>query len=112
MGKNRNYRQYNKPVNEIVNSTNSEMEEVSNKIENDVTSYEIDSKDNEVWGTVTGCVKLNVREEPNKNSNIITTLNANDLVLVSVDKSVEGWYYIMLEDMIGFCMSDYVLISK
>lgn len=67
------------------------------------------SKD-DLIGVITNCAKLNIRESPNINANIICTLPQGSRVMI---ESVEpDWYFICTEAGIeGYCMRDYVVIT-
>ena len=80
-----------------VEPKNEEVESVSNK---------------ELLGVVTNCRRLNVREEPNKDSNILTTIDSGKSVTIYSDESTDGWYRVSIEDNVkGYCMKEYISIQ-
>lgn len=61
------------------------------------------------FGVVFNCARLNVRETPEKNGNIITVLKASDELVIDLNKSTEEWYAVCNAVGIeGFCLKKYV----
>lgn len=82
---------------ELVEPKNEEDESVSTKV---------------LLGVVTNCRRLNVREEPNKDSNILTTIDSGKSVTIYSDESTDGWYRVSIEDNVkGYCMKEYISIQ-
>ena len=68
-----------------------------------------------VSGTVTDCVKLNVRSEPDgtDTSNVITTIDALTEVEVDMKESTDTFFKIRTADGIeGFCMREYIFLHQ
>lgn len=113
MGKKKQYIKETEPVEEVANDIVSELPgsdiEVSNDIVEDIATEEIVEEQKEVKGTV-NCPKLNLREQPNINSKIITVLNANTIVIIN--EEVKDFYNITvyIGDAIfnGYCMSKFI----
>ena len=81
----------------------------SKKEENKIKNVE----DIAVTGIVTNCVKLNVRKEPNKDSDIISVLNQYTEVNIDLTNSTEDFYKITTFDGLdGYCMKIFIAISK
>lgn len=60
-------------------------------------------------GVVVGCEKLNVRKEPNINSEVVFQFTCDMEVEIFVDKSTEDWFYVCNAAGIeGFCMKKYI----
>ena len=60
-------------------------------------------------GMVANCAKLNVRSKPSINGDVVTVLNANDKVIIDVDKSTDEWFKIRTADGVnGYCMRKFV----
>lgn len=60
-------------------------------------------------GVVANCVKLNVRSKPAINGDVITVLNAGDMVTIDVDESTKEWFKIRTVDGVkGYCMRKFV----
>lgn len=60
-------------------------------------------------GVVAKCAKLNVRSKPSTTADVITVLNANDILKIDVDKSTDEWFKICTTNGInGYCMRQFV----
>lgn len=113
MGKKKQYVKETESVEEVTNDIVSELPgsdvEVSNDIVEDIATEEIEEEQKEVKGTV-NCPKLNLREQPNINSKVITVLNANTIVIIN--EEVNDFYNITvyISDAIfnGYCMSKFI----
>ena len=63
-------------------------------------------------GIVNDCVKLNVREEPNKESAIVCELALQTEVMVDQNDSTEDFYKVCTAAGIeGFCMKQFIAIQ-
>ena len=64
-------------------------------------------------GVVAGCMKLNVRENPNTDSNILAVINEGDEVTIDVDASItEDFYKITTATGLeGYCMKSYIVLK-
>lgn len=68
---------------------------------------------NVIDGIVTDCAKLNVRQEPNVDSDIVTVINVGTRVIVDEDSSTDDFYKIVTASSVeGFCMKDYIEIQR
>lgn len=56
------------------------------------------------YGTVVNCSRLNVREKPSKNADVVRVINAGDTVEINLAESTDEFYKI--ED--GYCMRQYI----
>lgn len=64
-------------------------------------------------GVVKGCVKLNIRKEPDKNSKPIDVVKAETTLSVDVTNSTKGWLKVTTESgKQGYCMKQYVSIKR
>lgn len=62
-----------------------------------------------VKGTVAHCSKLNVREKPVVNSEIVCVLNVTSEIEIDVEKSTENWFYVRsATGAEGYCMKEYI----
>ena len=62
-----------------------------------------------VEGTVSNCAKLNVREKPSLDADIVCVLDVNSEMKVDVDKSTDEWFYVNTAVGIeGYCMRKFV----
>lgn len=63
----------------------------------------------DVFGAVTGCSSLLVREKPNKDADIVTALPAGTELMIDRENSTPGYYKVCNAAGIeGFCMRQYV----
>lgn len=70
-------------------------------------------KTNVIDGVVVDCVKLNVRQEPNVDSDIVTVINVGTRVIVDDDSSTDDFYKIVTASSVeGFCMKEYIKIQR
>lgn len=62
-----------------------------------------------VKGAVVNCVKLNVREEPNITSRVVTVLLADSEVEIDLTKSNDDWFSVRTAaGKMGYCMRKFV----
>ena len=60
-------------------------------------------------GIVDGCFKLNIRKEPNANSQIVCEVNNGSELSVDVATATDEWYHVITAAGIeGFCMKKFV----
>lgn len=53
---------------------------------------------------------LNVRKEPTKESDIVTTIRPNEEVKIDIKRSTSDWFRIRTKNGVeGFCMREYVV---
>ena len=92
---------------------NEMIEEVGTTFEPD-DIIEPETQESElVFGVVTNCVRLNIREEPNISAPIITEVNALSELMIDLAASNEEWYSVCTEAGIeGFCMKKFVTIKQ
>ena len=102
-----------KNYNEIENLNDEVTEEVTPLPEQDETVEEEAQESELVFGVVTNCVRLNIREEPNISAPIITEVNALSELMIDLVASNEEWYSVCTEVGIeGFCMKKFVAIKQ
>lgn len=76
------------------------------------TEPEVEDEDDKIIGVVTECAKLNVREEPVADAEILTTIPLGAEVQVDIFESTEDFYKITTEAGVeGYCMKDYINID-
>ena len=89
--------------------------ETEPKLENQIPEIiedEEQATDNIVIGIVNDCIKLNVREEPNKESAIVCELALQTEVMVDQTESTEDFYKVCTAAGIeGFCMKQFIAIQ-
>ena len=60
-------------------------------------------------GVVTECVKLNVRDEPDVNADILCTILLGSEVAIDEEESTDDFYKVCTETGVeGFCMKQYI----
>ena len=105
----KNFRQNNpdnQDINEVTNnSVNSEntvdsVEETANPV----------TVENPVYGRVFNCEKLNVREMPSKESNVLKVINKGCKVKIDLSESSDEWVKVITSDVEGFCMREFIKI--
>lgn len=65
----------------------------------------------EVFGVVTDCLKLYIREEPNKESNVVTVVSCLEELQIDMEKSTDDWCAVCTASGLeGFCMKKFVAI--
>lgn len=64
-------------------------------------------------GIVVDCDKLNVREEPNANSAVLSIIERSTEVMIDESESTDEFYKICTETSIeGFCMKKFIAIQS
>lgn len=61
-----------------------------------------------VLGFVNGTVRLNVRTEPNKDSEAFMIIDRLTEVVIDPDESTGEWYSVEIDGVHGFCMKKYI----
>lgn len=82
--------------------------EVTPEVEPEV--IEEDEEETDTTGVVTA-TKLNVRELPNKDSNVVFVLNKDDVVMINTNsrQACEDFYEVYTADgKCGFCMKQFI----
>lgn len=73
-------------------------------------------KNKKAFGVVENCGQLRVREEPNKDAAVITTLPVGTTVELLDDEVVDGFYAVFGKtadgiEFDGYCMADYIQLT-
>lgn len=85
----------------------------SAEIKIDENIEKIEAFTSETIGVVTDCLKLNVREKPDKNSEVFAIVNCLDKLNVYLDASTDDWYAVRTASGIeGFSMKKYISITQ
>lgn len=88
------------------NQTSQETEAIQDNI------AEVKSNMTKV-GIVTGCSKLNVREEPKTDSAIISEISCQAEVMIEETESTEDFYKVCTSFGVeGFCMKKYIVVKS
>lgn len=100
-------------VNENINSTEEIVNEfVDETVEN--SSKETTEEDIvlEVLGVVTGCNLLNVRSQPEADSDVITVIPIDSIVTISNINASQDFYKVLIGDLEGYCMKKFIKIKE
>lgn len=100
-------------VNENINSTEEIVNEfVDETVEN--SSKETIEEDIvlEVLGVVTGCNLLNVRSQPEADSDVITVIPIDSIVTISDINASQDFYKVLVGDLEGYCMKKFIKIKE
>ena len=66
-----------------------------------------------VIGVVTDCLKLNIRKEPNKDSEVVAIVSCLDEVKIDLEASIDEWYAVCtVAGIEGFCMKKYIAVRQ
>ncbi len=85
------------------------LEDLDNIIEEQVTEEE--EKADVLFGVVTDCLKLNIREEPSKDSDVVTVVACLEELMIDMEKSIDDWYAVCtVSGLEGFCMKKFVAV--
>lgn len=64
-------------------------------------------------GVVTDCLRLNVRQEPDRSAKVVTVIDCLSQVTVDPDGSAKDFYKVRTSDGIeGFCMKKYIQLRR
>ena len=123
-----NYSQYSKNTNKSIEidptMVEQEIETVNEEVAEPVVESVIEVADEPipveqikpepmyVMGTVSGCVKLNVRANPKSNADVVCVINADSELKVDMSKSDNEWFYINTASGVeGYCMRKFVDVT-
>lgn len=117
MSKNHNYaKMYNKNDSAIVKDVHVDPvveDETAVQETSDIPEVPVVPEVEAAFGIVTGCEKLNVRTNPNKNSAVVYVVEANTELNIDLDKSTDEWCYVSNAAGIeGFCMKTFIRMKK
>lgn len=85
----------------------------SAEIAEDTKVEEIKEVDVLMVGVVTDCLKLNIRKEPNKDSEVAAIVTCLDELMIDIDASTDDWYAVCTAAGIeGFCMKKFVAVRQ
>ena len=104
------YMGYDEETKSLADVTEEMEEEIAKVNESEETTKEADST---VVGYVSGCLKLNIREEGYLGANVVCVVPEKTALLIEVAESNDEWYKVYTETgMEGFCMKQYVTLSE
>ena len=104
------YMGYDEETKSLADVTEEVEEEIAEVNESEEATKEADST---VVGYVSGCLKLNIREEGYPGANVVCVVPEKTALLIEVAESNDEWYKVYTETgMEGFCMKQYVTLSE
>ena len=105
------YDEKTKSLADVTEEVEEEIAEVNESEE--VTKEATKEADSTVVGYVSGCFKLNIREEGYPGANVVCVVPEKTALLIEVAESNDEWYKVYTETgMEGFCMKQYVTLSE
>lgn len=79
------------------------------RYENNNTDY----KTEKVIGVVTDCLKLNIRQRPYKDSEVVAIVACLDELSIDIEASTNDWYAVCtVAGIEGFCMKKFVAVRQ
>lgn len=85
----------------------------STEIAEDIRVEENEEAVEDVIGVVTDCLKLNIRKEPDKDSDVVVVVTCLDELKIDLDASTDDWYAVCTVTGIeGFCMKKFVAVRQ
>ena len=104
------YMGYDEETKSLADVTEEMEEEIAEVNEPEEATKEADST---VVGYVSGCFKLNIREEGYLGANVVCVVPEKTALLIEAAESNDEWYKVYTETgMEGFCMKQYVTLSE
>ena len=64
-----------------------------------------------VSGKINDCQKLNLREEPSREANIVEVLDENSVLLIDLKNSTEDFFKVEANGKFGYCVKKFVKID-
>ena len=96
---------YKHPEDSILNDAND--------IAEDAVVEEIEEAVEDIIGVVTDCLKLNIRKEPDKDSEVVVVVTCLDELKIDPDASTDDWYAVCtVAGIEGFCMKKFVAVRQ
>lgn len=108
------YMGYDEETESLADITEEVEEEIAEVNESEEVEEEVTKEaDSTVVGYVSGCLKLNIREEGYPGANVVCVVPEKTALLIEVAESNDEWYKVYTEaGMEGFCMKQYVTLSE
>lgn len=108
------YMGYDEETKSLADVTEEVEEEIAEVNESEEVIKEATKEaDSTVVGYVSGCLKLNIREEGYPGANVVCVVPEKTALLIEVAESNDEWYKVYTETgMEGFCMKQYVTLSE
>lgn len=98
---------HNHQINAQVDEAVETVEQIAEEVEAVVEPAPV------VTGTVTDCVKLNIRRAPSAKATVVCVIDRDAEVIIDEGKSNAEWYSVCTTAGVGgFCMKKYITISQ
>ena len=65
-----------------------------------------------ILGVVESCGQLRVRKEPTKESDVVTTIPVGTIVELENDEVIDGFYAVHTEVGDGYCMAEFIRVTR
>lgn len=93
--------------------TDNENIVVAPEVEEPKTTAEVEVETPKlVLGVILNCPKLNVRKEPNANSEVVYIADASTEFVIDENNSTEDWYSVCTSTGVeGFCMKKFIAVT-
>ena len=83
------------------------------KPEQESVQYTTTAAPKPVYGIVANCDRLTVRKKPHRASDVLTVIEEDETVEITMYESTKNWYYVKTESGVeGYCMKDYIVRKK
>lgn len=76
------------------------------------TTVETPTQPEAIFGTVCDCKNLNIRKNPDANSQILFAVPKDAKVKIDLDSSTAEWYKVFVNDQEGFCMKKFITLPQ
>lgn len=85
----------------------------STEIAEDIGVEENEEVVEDIIGVVTDCLKLNIRKEPHKDSEVVAIMSCLDELKIDPEASTKDWYAVCtVAGIEGFCMKQFVAVRQ
>ena len=103
----KNFRQ-NNPDNQDINEVTNNFVNSENTVDSVEETANPVTVETPVYARVFNCEKLNVREMPSKESNVLKVINKGCKVKIDLSESSDEWVKVITSDVEGFCMREFI----
>lgn len=76
------------------------------------SSVDTNNESIKIFGVVESCGQLRVRKEPNKEADVIATIPVGTLVELENDEVIDGFYAVHTEVGDGYCMAEFIQVTR
>ena len=70
------------------------------------------NEDVKILGIVQSCGHLRIRKEPNKESDVVATIPVGTMVELVNDEVIDGFYAVHTEVGDGYCMAEFIQVTR